>query len=169
MPFSHLCSSVVNYREEAVLTTAIVFVKNTFASPVHIPVLSTDNLIEEVARIRCTTYNEIFSDEIVPAERKFFSQIRHLVEEGRSMIIDRTNLRVKSRDRVLDLIPKEYVKIAYVMGNFSIDLFDKRNTRPGKIIPRGVVEDMIKNFQYPTKDEGFDLIYDIDVKKGLTL
>ena len=46
-----------------------------------------------------------------------------------------------------------------------IQRFEKRKFRTGKDIPDFVIENMVKNFEFPTKNEGFEKIININDDK----
>ena len=124
-------------------------------------ILSTDQLIENHAAVVGKTYNEVFKDYIDTASELFFAQVQTALAANRNVFIDRTNLTVKSRRRILSLVPKHYKKISIV---FTCDkeVHDVRlEMRPGKTIPKGVLKSMEENFVYPTPEEGFDEVMEI--------
>ena len=120
-------------------------------------ILSTDDLIEIAAQEAGLTYNEVFEDNIENATKKFFDSIKFHVSKDNNIIIDRTNLTIKSRKRILDLIPDTYKKIAIVINCSDPFIHAPRlMSRKGKTIPEYVFQSMIKSFQPPTVEEGFD-------------
>ncbi len=124
-------------------------------------VLGTDQLIDMYAALRSTTYDEVFRDYIDTATTLFFDQFRNELKNERNIFIDRTNLNEKSRKRILNMVPKDYHKIAIVF-DCSDGVRDQRlASRPGKTIPNGVIDSMKLNFKYPTLDEGFNQILEI--------
>lgn len=84
-------------------------------------------------------------------------------ETVENIYIDATHLTVKSRKTVFsslgDLASKVDKKIA-VVGTAGLDTCLKRNAqRTGRaLVPENSVRDMANNFQFPTEDEGFDMI-----------
>ncbi len=120
-------------------------------------ILSTDDLIEIAAQESGLTYNEVFEDNIENATKKFFDSIKFHVSKENSIIIDKTNLNIKSRKRILNLIPDTYKKVAIVINCSDPFIHATRlMSRKGKIIPEHVFDSMIKSFQPPTLEEGFD-------------
>ena len=126
-------------------------------------ILSTDHIIEKIAKATDLTYNEVFEDSIGEATKIFFFTIAKAVAAGNNMVIDRTNLTKKSRKKILDLIPDDYLKVAVVV-NCSDDfvLANRLANRPGKNIPHHVIENMKKTFEEPSLDEGFISITHIE-------
>jgi predicted kinase len=84
--------------------------------------------------------------------------LRQAIEDGKSIIWDQTNLTKKQRREKLKHIPDTYKKTA-VYFVVSLETALKRNTqRPGKVIPPEVLERMVKEYELPTNEEGFDTI-----------
>lgn len=124
-------------------------------------VLSTDDMIEEYATQNGMNYNQAFKEvSFSDLEKNMFFKFREALSRSENVIVDRTNMRAKSRNRFLASVPKNYKKIAVV---FEIDtphllsrLYD-RAEKTGKFIPEKNVMDMIDTYQEPTMDE-FDSI-----------
>jgi predicted kinase len=126
-------------------------------------ILSTDNIIEKVAEARDLTYNEVFEELISDATKMFFHDISDNVLCGVDIIIDRTNLSKKSRKKILDMIPDDYIKVAIVVTcSDEFILANRLQNRPGKNIPNHVIENMKKSFEIPSEDEGFKSIVHIE-------
>lgn len=133
--------------------------KSTVCDGLEGTILSTDNMIENFATNWGKTYNEVFKDVIKEFEVAFFKQIEWNVDHERDFIVDRTNLSVKSRARILQMISKRYKKTAYVVLCPNEDEHNRRlASRPGKTIPPNVIQSMKANFVLPTFDEGFNII-----------
>ena len=96
------------------------------------------------------------------------SNAEMILEDGRSVIIDATNIRPKYRKTFLDIsIPsKEKIRVvAYAFKNDpeTAKLRDgERMASGGRFVPFSVIDSMSKNYTYPTKEEGFDEVYDAD-------
>ena len=120
--------------------------------------VSSDDILQEVAKERQQSYNTIFKGNIRFAQIAMMKVLRKAIEDGKSIIWDQTNLTKKQRRDKLKYIPDTYKKTAVY---FIVDLKTalKRNTqRPGKVIPPEVLERMIKEYELPTLEEGFDEI-----------
>ena len=94
-----------------------------------------------------------------------------IVDNGISVVIDRTNLTVKSRKKLLDIINKSaysYKKIAIVLECDPDVLEQRLNSRPGKSIPSHAINNMRKTFQKPTKEEGFDDIVEVRTDEDIS-
>jgi tRNA uridine 5-carbamoylmethylation protein Kti12 len=137
-------------------------------------VASSDFYISECARILGTTYSEIFPAIIGYAERAFKNDIKTLAFNSYDFVIDRTNLHVKSRREVMDLI-KQYAggfdqnKETYQFEAIVFKTPDERThmdrlaSRHGKSIPQDVMNSMKKLYTIPTNEEGFTNIRFLEI------
>lgn len=131
-------------------------------------VVSSDAIIEEVAKSEGKTYNDVFAKYIKAADRLMWDEFSRALVEGQSpLIIDRTNMSRKSRARIfermkwakLDGITLGYTMHAVVFPAPEKEEWERRlNSRPGKTIPDNVIRSMIQSFEMPTLDEGFDTV-----------
>jgi predicted kinase len=120
--------------------------------------VSSDDILQEVAKERQQSYNTVFKGNIRFAQIAMMKVLRQAIEDGKSIIWDQTNLTKKQRREKLKHIPDTYKKTA-VYFVVSLETALKRNTqRPGKVIPPEVLERMIKEYELPTNEEGFDTI-----------
>jgi len=120
--------------------------------------VSSDDILQEVAKERQQSYNTVFKGNIRFAQIAMMKVLRKAIEDGKNIIIDQTNLTRKQRREKLKHIPDTYKKTAVY---FIVDLKTalQRNTqRPGKVIPPEVLERMIKEYELPVLEEGFDEI-----------
>jgi predicted kinase len=131
--------------------------------------VSSDDMIEILGGILNMTYNEVFQEpELVSqameaADTSFFLA----VDEQAFIVIDRTNMSVKSRSKYLaQLKAAGYECDAVVFKLPSTDAehneWNKRLDRPGKTIPNYVLADMFQNYQVPTTEEGFANVVFVD-------
>ena len=127
-------------------------------------VISSDDLIEEYAKENGSSYNEVFSSVgMKPFESKMFKRFHEEVQKGSNLIIDRTNMKVSSRNKFM--IPclndknKRYKDFTAVVFSQPLDvLFERnknRNESTDKNIPKVAFYSMIKNYEEPTIEEGF--------------
>jgi predicted kinase len=120
--------------------------------------VSSDDILQEVAKERQQSYNTVFKANIRFAQIAMMKVLRKAIEDGKSIIWDQTNLTRKQRREKLKYIPDTYKKTA-VYFVVSLETALKRNTqRPGKVIPPEILERMIKEYELPTNEEGFDTI-----------
>lgn len=123
-------------------------------------VLSTDDLIEVWAEEEGLTYAEAWAQYAKRADKQFKINFRQTKNLNQNMIIDRTNLTMKGRNRLLCQLPKEYYKIAITFNVGETELkqrLDRREIETGKHIPDHVVQNMRNSFQEPHCSE-FDEI-----------
>jgi predicted kinase len=120
--------------------------------------VSSDDILQEVAKERQQSYNTVFKGNIRFAQIAMMKVLRKAIEENKSLLWDQTNLTRAQRKEKLKHIPAHYKKTAVY---FVVDLKTalQRNTqRPGKVIPPEVLERMIKEYELPVLEEGFDEI-----------
>ena len=124
-----------------------------------IKIHSTDAIIEEIAAKSGLTYNEAFEDNIGEATKIFFNNIKTSVDNQEDFVVDRTNLTVKSRKRILDMVAFNYIKVAVVVTCSDPIIHSYRlQNRPEKNIPAHIIENMKNTYQEPTTAEGFNSI-----------
>lgn len=123
-------------------------------------VMSTDDIIEEIAEFYGMTYDEAFSDLIKFAEKVMWSEMKMAAEDGDMIYIDRTNMSEKSRKKFIDFLkPYGYTFEAVDFETPEKDEWERRlNSRVGKTIPKNVLKSMEDNYEMPLKSEGFDKI-----------
>lgn len=131
--------------------------------------ISSDDKIEEAAELRQHTYNEVFQDSnmIDFIMNLTDSTFRKAVKDKKYIVIDRTNMSVKSRSKYLQIARAagygiDAVVFARPMTDAAHNEWNKRLDRPGKTIPVNVLQDMFRSYVRPTKEEGFDNVIDIN-------
>jgi predicted kinase len=121
--------------------------------------INTDKFVEAYARTTGKTYSEVFEFIMPRAVQMMTDEVISAREQGQDMIWDQTSTTRHSRDKKLVMLP-DYRKIAVVFATpDAAELSRRLNSRPGKVIPDHVVNDMIENFEQPTLAEGFDQIW----------
>ena len=128
-------------------------------------VISTDNIVEEIAEAAGKTYNDVWANSIKAAERIMWEEFDRAVETKQyPIVIDRTNLNAKVRkkffDRLKNFHPNHGYEIeAVVFPTPEKEEWERRlNSRPGKNIPQSVLDSMAQSMQQPTLSEGFSKI-----------
>ena len=121
--------------------------------------IGTDQTIEAWAKMQEKTYDECFHMMIDAATKLMNETLREAVHYEKDIAWDQTNLTIKSRKNKIKLIPDSYYKIAVFFPTPKNDVLAERlNSRPGKIIPGHVMNNMMDNIEMPTLQEGFDSI-----------
>lgn len=118
--------------------------------------LSTDDLVEEVAKWEGTTYDQVWEREIKRVTQVVQENFRNALKHGDSIVWDQTNLTVKKRKAILSQVPEKYYKVAIFIQVHEDIRQQRLVNRPGKVIPPHVDKSMLDSLTVPTKDEGFD-------------
>ena len=120
--------------------------------------ISTDHHIEAQAAKLDATYNEVFAEFMPTAIDMMIDDVVNARETGKDIIWDQTSTTIASRKKKFNML-KRYTHIAVVFPTPSRDELDVRlSGRPGKHIPKNVVDSMIERFQMPTINEGYSEI-----------
>jgi len=130
-------------------------------------IASTDDMIDEAAQQRGLTYSEAFKFLSFKDMNKTFKfKIREAASKGLNLIIDRTNKSVKARQSLLSLTAAGNYTCVCVNVNLPLEQLherlQKRGESTGKWITRDILAGQIKDWQTPSKSEGFDVILDVD-------
>lgn len=121
--------------------------------------ISTDHYVEKFARRMGKTYSEVFDTVMPRAVNLMTRNVIRAREAGKDIIWDQTSTTVKSRMKKFNMLP-DYYHVAVVFKTPNRDELQTRlSNRPGKTIPRSVVDSMIKNFEMPSEEEGFKEIW----------
>jgi predicted kinase len=125
------------------------------------PVVSTDKYVEIEAKRQGKTYTEVFEEYMPIAVRLMVNHALVCQANNMDFIWDQTSTTVKTRAKKFNtLLPSQYEHIAVVFKTPEPDELARRlASRPGKVIPAEVMENMIRNFEYPSLDEGFKEIW----------
>jgi predicted kinase len=122
-------------------------------------VVSTDEFVEDYAKECSSTYSEVFEDYMPTAIKLMANKVVHAREAGKDIIWDQTSTTEKSRARKFRMLP-DYEHIAVIFKAPDPEELNRRlASRPGKIIPPKVVQDMLDNFEMPNEAEGFAQIW----------
>ena len=124
-------------------------------------IVSTDAFVEDYARAQGKTYNEVFKEYMPTAIDLMIEQVVFAREHGHTVIWDQTSVTVASRRKKFRML-HDYEHIAVVFKTPDPEELSRRLTsRPGKIIPEEIVQDMINKFEIPTLAEGFQEIWHV--------
>jgi tRNA uridine 5-carbamoylmethylation protein Kti12 len=122
-------------------------------------VLSTDDYIQKFAHENNKTYNEVFAEHFPLALKQMNKDFDCAISNNNNIILDQTNLSIKSRHKKLCRVPKTYYKRCVIIFPVSDFVHHKYlHERNGKTIPEHDMKKMRESFQLPSRDEGFDVI-----------
>lgn len=127
-------------------------------------IVSSDDLLDQYAAENGTTYDKVFRDQIKPMTAKMNEILSDALRSGENIIVDRTNMSKKSRKQFIDKAKQyNYRLIAVTVKTpdpkeHARRLLD-RSRSEGKTIPPEIVKSMMNSFEEPTKEEGFDEIW----------
>jgi predicted kinase len=122
-------------------------------------IISTDPFVEDYARAQGKTYSEVFTEYMPTAVELMAKQVVFAREHGHTVLWDQTSTTVKSRERKFRMLP-DYEHIAVVFRTPDRAELDVRlSGRPGKHIPKNVIDSMIAGWEEPTLEEGFKEIW----------
>jgi predicted kinase len=121
--------------------------------------VSTDKYVELHAQSLNKTYSEVFNDFMPEAVNLMCQDVIVAQNQDKDIIWDQTSTSVLSRRRKFNMLP-DYYHIAVVFRTPNAEELERRlASRPGKIIPKEVIDGMIKGFEMPTEAEGFKEIW----------
>jgi predicted kinase len=128
---------------------------NKFKEASHTVVLSSDSIREELFG------NE---DEQMEPERVFatmFYRTIQALENNLDVIYDATNinrkLRINTLDRLKKAVSRPFITEAVVIYT-DIAEVKRRNASRDRVVPEYVIDNMLKNFELPTYNEGWNFI-----------
>lgn len=123
--------------------------------------ISSDDLIDAYAAERGLTYSQAHREiDMNALDKQCMAALRVAVARGEDVIIDRTNMRKKPRNRFLSHVSKRYTRVSVL---FAVDCEDlrvrliERQKKTGKHVPFKVAQEMLATYQPPTLED-FDLI-----------
>lgn len=120
-------------------------------------IISTDQYIENWANELNCSYNDVFKDAIKLAEKFMTRDLLNAIRDNQNIVWDQTNISSKVRKNKLSKIPDSYYKVA-IFFDLPQDLDRRLASRPGKIIPQEVMQNMTSNIELPSYSEGFNEI-----------
>jgi predicted kinase len=121
--------------------------------------ISTDKFVDAYAHEVGKTYSEVFKDFMPHAVKMMAAEVVQAREQGKDIIWDQTSVSIASREKKFRMLP-DYEHIAVVFCTPEpAELARRLASRPGKHIPKNVIDSMISNWDEPTEDEGFTEIW----------
>jgi len=90
--------------------------------------------------------------------KKEMNYIEQCLKQGKSIVVDDTNLTKDIRKMHIDMAKKYNAKMIGVFMNTSIGLLHQRRMRRNEQFPLVAINRQLKEIETPTKDEGFDVL-----------
>lgn len=164
---------IVNSKEVIILIGVPGSGKTTYLKNVLLPkkidyvVCSTDDLIEEKAAAVGLEYEAGYRQfSMKETEREFKEKIWAAIEDGKNVILDRTNLMLKGRNKMLSYFdmkrPREYKKTAILFDFTDVNKIrvrlQQRFEETGKYISENTLQQMLRQYQEPTTTEFHEII-----------
>ena len=128
-------------------------------------VASSDDHIEEYAQTNQTTYNQAFNEFAKYATKEMHKDIDLAFKMNIDLIHDQTNITIKKRKACLDAVPEGWMKFAIVFDvpDDKLDIWDIRlKSRPGKVIPDNIIQNMQLSYEPVAENEDFDMIIHVN-------
>ena len=118
-------------------------------------IVSTDYWVEQYAKSQAMTYSDVFEVAMPYAIEQMLEQVRLASKYNHSIVWDQTSTTIASRKKKFHMLPNyEHVAVVFITPNRD-ELDVRLSGRPGKHVPKNVVDSMIAGFQMPTLEEGF--------------
>jgi predicted kinase len=90
--------------------------------------------------------------------KKEMNYIEQCLKQGKSIVVDDTNLTKDIRKMHIDMAKKYNAKMIGVFMNTSIGLLHQRRMRRNEQFPLVAINRQLKELETPTKDDGFDML-----------
>lgn len=105
-------------------------------------VYSLDSVVHELAKERGVSYSDAWSNLVGEANGILDSRLENWLKEGKRIIVDRTNMTRKSREKLLNRFLKAgYAVYAVTFPLLSSEEIQKRiDMRPNQVVPLHIVE-----------------------------
>lgn len=134
-------------------------------------VYSTDMYIEGMAETFGSTYDQCFSQHIKDAQAFMDASLNICLAKRDYILWDQTNLTKKKRRRIINIGKANGYEVH--VSDFKIPETDteleewrrRLASRPGKVIPEHILDNMLKSYVRPELSEGFDSIKRINTFK----
>lgn len=129
-------------------------------------IISRDDLVDKLRKGTGMSYSDTFKDSAFQSNvnRELDYSIEKAINSGKDIIVDMTNMTVKSRSKIMRLLPDNYIKRAVIFDTPKSEILrrlKKREEETGKKVGIDIVFSMIRTYQEPTSAEGFDSIVHI--------
>ena len=124
-------------------------------------VVSSDAVLDRIAKEKGITYDEAHDKYLGASTFEAKQTFADAIANYRNVIVDYTNVSKKRRRGFLQDVPGFYTKIAVVFNTDDKVVqqrLKKRAEQTGKSIPEDVYKESCRNWEAPTRAEGFDRI-----------
>lgn len=123
-------------------------------------IISSDDIIEEVALKEGKTYSEVFEKTVGYATAEMKRRAKAAAADGRNIIWDQTNMTVKSRtSKMKDFAGYNFSAVVFSLTDEELNRrLKKRESETGKVIPGFIIKNMANSYVAPSKSEGFENI-----------
>ena len=141
---------------------------------IGLPASGKSSLAEEIAWTKDATIissdairKEWYGDESIQGNpAKIFEEMRKrtvsVLENGRNVVYDATNLTLKSRSFLRNYSPllkiRSKIKVNGILCATPFDVCCERNSKRERVVPMEAITRMLKSFTPPMLSEGFDFI-----------
>lgn len=122
-------------------------------------VVSSDDVIDRIAAEKGITHNQAFHDFNKRATYEMHKNFEAAIKDKKNIIIDRTNMSVPARAKLMARIPADYIKTAIVFDvetDIILERLHERSIKTGKTVPLKSIIMMARNYDEPKLSEGFD-------------
>lgn len=117
--------------------------------------VSTDSWVEQYAKSVDATYSEVFEVAMPYALEQMLESVRLAQKFNQNIIWDQTSTTIASRKKKFNMLPNyDHIAVVFITPDRS-ELDVRLSGRPGKHIPKNVVDSMIARFEMPTLAEGY--------------
>jgi len=118
-------------------------------------IVSTDYWVEQYAKSQDMTYSDVFEVAMPYAIEQMLEQVRLASKYNHSIVWDQTSTTIASRKKKFNMLPNyDHLAVVFITPLRS-ELDVRLSGRPGKHVPKNVVDSMIAGFEMPTLQEGF--------------
>jgi predicted ABC-type ATPase len=129
-------------------------------------VYSTDHYIENIAKMRGLTYDDVFAETIKEATQMCNDGLDSAIADEIDIVWDQTNLGAGKRRKIINRMKQAgyQVRCECIVPPEAGWIDDQKvwaqrlANRQGKTIPQNILTNMIESFTMPTIEEGFDMI-----------
>nr|WP_249111115.1 AAA family ATPase [Nitrosopumilus sp. K4] len=90
--------------------------------------------------------------------KKEMNYIEQCLKQGKTIVVDDTNLTKDIRKMHIDMAKKYNAKMIGIFMNTSSGIIEQRRTRRQDSFPLAAINKQLKEFETPNKDEGFDTL-----------